>query len=90
MKIIKFGAEWCNPCQVMKPIVDRVFNDVQYNNIVFKDIDVDNDREDLSAKFSIRNVPTIIAVTDDDEVLGKIVGATTEIQLRAFVNAHMS
>lgn len=85
MKIIKFGAEWCSPCKAMKPIIERVFNDEKYSDIRFLNIDVDEDDEDLSGKFKVRNVPTIIVVNDKDEVLDKLVGTFNETKLRDFI-----
>ena len=86
MKVIRFHAEWCGPCKAMQPIVDKVFKDEKYSKLDFKNIDVDDDENDLAGKFKIRNVPTIIIVNDNDEILDKMVGSASETNLRDFLD----
>lgn len=88
MEIIRFHAEWCGPCKAMQPIVDKVFKDDKYSSFTFKDIDVDNDDDDLASKFKIRNVPTILIINDNDEVVDKMVGSGTENDLRKFLDKY--
>lgn len=89
MEFIRFHAEWCGPCKAMQPIVDKVFKDDKYSSLKFKDIDVDEDDEDLTTKFKIRGVPTIVIVDDNGEVVDKMVGSGTEKDLRNFLDKHV-
>lgn len=85
MEFIKFSATWCQPCRIMKPIVDKVFNDTNYSNINITTIDIDEDEDDLSGKYRIRSVPTLLALDDDNQVIDRISGAVSENRLRQFV-----
>ena len=65
--IIKFSAIWCKPCQELK---ERYYQIAQnYNNIVFIDIDVDNDDSDNTVKisdyFNVSSLPTILVTKSE-------------------------
>ena len=61
--VIKFGATWCKPCKVIKPIVDSFFLSSP-DNVVCCDIDIDESFDLYSLlKFKriTNGVPTILA-----------------------------
>ena len=51
MNILKFSAQWCMPCKMMKPIFKEVSKDEKYKNIDFIEIDIED--ENLIKKFNI-------------------------------------
>ena len=56
--LVDFFATWCGPCKMQSPILDELKNKVgDAANIVKVDVDRNSD---LSAKYQIRSVPTII------------------------------
>lgn len=80
-KVIKFGALWCNPCKLMRPVFEKISEKLSSDELTFSEIDVDNDTEDLSSKYGIRNIPAILVIDEDDKVLGRFVGAMSEESL---------
>jgi thioredoxin 1 len=76
--IIDFYASWCGPCKSMKPDFEEVSK--EYDNIVFTKVDVDIE-EDLSEKFNIDSLPTIIYIKNGD-IIGKTEGKLTKEQIR--------
>ena len=56
--LVDFYAEWCGPCQIMKPrlldVMERMGDDIQVIQI-----DVDKEKE-LATHFRISSVPTLI------------------------------
>lgn len=56
--LVDFFATWCGPCKMQGPILDEVKNKVGDAANIIK-IDVDRN-SDLSAKYQIRIVPTLI------------------------------
>ena len=56
--LVDFYAEWCGPCQIIKPrildVMERMGDDIQVIQI-----DVDKEKE-LAARFRIASVPTLI------------------------------
>lgn len=70
--IVDFWAEWCGPCRMVGPIVKELSEDYK-DQIVVAKLDVDSN-PDVSGKFGIRNIPTILFFKDG-EVVDKQVGA---------------
>ena len=56
--LVDFYAEWCGPCQIMKPrildVMERMGDEIQVIQI-----DVDKEKE-LATSFRISSVPTLI------------------------------
>ncbi|MFN8700114.1 MAG: thioredoxin [Flavobacteriales bacterium] len=70
--MIDFWAEWCGPCRMVTPIVEEMANDYAGKAVVGK-VNVD-DNPDISAKYGIRNIPTILFLKGG-QVVDKSVGA---------------
>jgi thioredoxin 1 len=64
--LVDFFATWCGPCKMMNPIIEKVKNDLGDEVTVLK-IDVDNNKE-VSIKYGIRSVPTLILFKDGEIV----------------------
>ncbi|MDP4210158.1 MAG: thioredoxin [Bacteroidota bacterium] len=70
--IVDFWAEWCGPCRMVGPLVKEIGADYEGRAVVTK-LDVDSNPE-VSAKFGIRNIPTILFFKGG-EIVDKQVGA---------------
>ena len=66
-KILYFSAPWCGPCKQLGPIMESLAGEVNYEKV---NVDADNE---LSIKYGVRNIPTLILL-NGDEVAGKIIG----------------
>ncbi len=70
--MIDFWAEWCGPCRMVGPIVEEMHGDYAGKAVIAK-VNVD-ENPNISAKFGIRNIPTIIFLKNG-EMVDKSVGA---------------
>jgi len=61
LEVIKFSGEWCKPCLALHPLFLKVAEEYKDNpDIVFKEIDVDEDSENLCSYYGVRSLPTLI------------------------------
>lgn len=75
--VLKFEADWCMPCKMMKPIVKEL--EQEFSNIDFYTINTEEDST-LVEYFGIQGVPTFVFVKEGKEV-GRITGATNKAKL---------
>ncbi|MFT6745991.1 MAG: thioredoxin 1 [Glaciecola sp.] len=73
--LVDFWAEWCGPCRMVGPIVSELSTEYEGKVVVGK-VDVDSNKE-VSAKYGIRNIPTILFFKDG-KMVDKIVGAAAK------------
>ena len=63
--LVDFYAEWCGPCQIMKPtlldVAERIGDQAK---IVQVDIDIE---KELAERFHIQSVPTLIIFKDGNQ-----------------------
>lgn len=81
--VIDFWAEWCGPCRMVGPIVEELSKEYDGKVVVGK-VDVDSNDE-ITSKFGIRNIPTILFFKNG-EVVDKQVGATQKSVLADKIN----
>lgn len=65
---VDFFATWCGPCQMMEPIIEELSEDFEKNEKVeIVQVDIDQNPE-LSAKYSVMSIPTLILFKDEKPV----------------------
>ena len=80
MKLLQFKAVWCNPCKMQTKELKENPVDVE-----LEAIDVDEDDKDLTTKYSIRSIPTMILLSDNEEVLNRWTGVTKSSTSNEFI-----
>ncbi len=55
--LVKFGAEWCGPCQQMEAVLDRVASDVS-GAVKIVRIDID-EKPELASHYGVSSIPRI-------------------------------
>jgi len=84
--LVDFWAEWCGPCRMVGPVVEELSKEYEGKAVVGK-VNVDNNSA-ISAKFGIRNIPTLLFFKNG-EVVEKHVGVAAKNVLADKLNAHM-
>ena len=84
--VVDFWAEWCGPCRMIGPIIEELATEYEGKALIAK-VDVDENSE-LSQKFGVRSIPTIL-ILKDGEVVDKHVGVTTKQALVDKIEAQM-
>ena len=63
--LIDFFANWCGPCQMMKPVFEELSREYQ-GKLKFAKVDTE-DAPALANKFEIRSIPTLVLVKEGKE-----------------------
>ena len=78
--VIDFWAEWCGPCRMVAPIIDELAAEYEGRVVIGKCYVEEND--DITMKYGVRNIPTIIFLKGG-ELVDKQVGAASKDALKA-------
>ena len=82
--MIDFYADWCGPCQMMAPIVEKLSDEYEGKMIVGK-CNVD-EQEELTSKFGVMSIPTIL-ILKGGQVVMKSVGGVSQGELEDKIKA---
>jgi len=81
--VIDFWAEWCGPCRMLGPVLERLAADYDGQFVLAK---VDTEREPgLAADFGVRSIPAVFAVRDGQAVDG-FIGVQPEAAIRGWID----
>lgn len=81
--LIDFYADWCGPCKMMSPVVDKIAEEMEGIVKVGK-INVDENQE-LAIKYGIMSIPTIM-ILKNGEVEKTFVGVTDKEEIKQALN----
>lgn len=80
--LVDFYADWCGPCKMMSPVIDKIAEQLNGSVKVGK-VNIDENQE-LAIKYQVMSIPTImiftngipvktfIGVTDEQEILNEL------------------
>lgn len=82
-EVIKFWAPWCGPCTMYTPVFEKVKQEL-LEEVVFIEVNVDEDTQGLTAEYGVRGIPCTVIVKDGVEV-ARQAGMLTEEVLKDFI-----
>ena len=85
--LVDFWAEWCMPCRLLAPTIEKLAKEYEGKVKVGK-VDTDSNR-DVSIKYGISAIPTVI-LFKDGQVAQKFVGLRQERDFRDALDSHTS
>ena len=80
--VVDFWAEWCGPCKVLGPALERAVED-QGGAVELAKVDVDTNQQ-LSMRFGVQGIPTVVAFRNGEPV-SRFTGALPEQAVRQWV-----
>ena len=69
MELLDFYADWCGPCQMMKPTVEEFAK--SHPEITVKSINIDEE-EDLASEYGVSGIPCFVLLKDGKEVAREV------------------
>lgn len=80
--VVDLWAEWCGPCKVLGPIIEKVVAETG-GRVELAKVDVDSNPQ-TAAAFRAQSIPAVHAVVDG-RVVDSFIGAQPEAVVREFV-----
>ncbi len=62
--LVDFFAEWCGPCQMAAPIIDKLADEMA-DKILITKLNVDENRQ-TAGKYGVMSIPTVIIFEAQD------------------------
>ena len=85
--LVDFWAEWCGPCRMVGPVVDELATEYDGKAVIGK-VNVD-ENPDISAKYGIRSIPTLLFIKGG-EVVDRSVGVAPKTTLADKLEAQLA
>ncbi len=85
--IVDFWAEWCAPCRMLGPILERIVGEYQ-GKISLAKVNVDENRE-LAATYEVTSIPSV-KIFKGGEVASEFVGVRSEADVKKILSEVIS
>lgn len=84
--LVDFWAPWCGPCNLLKPVLEKVEGEFSGKFVLAK-VNVESNQE-FASKFGVMSIPAVKLFKDGKEVDG-FVGAQPEEKIRQWLNKSL-
>jgi thioredoxin 1 len=85
--LVDFWAEWCGPCRMMEPTIDRIAQDYAGKVRVGK-LNVD-ENGGIAMQYNIRGIPTLL-LFKGGQVVEQRVGAVGKSEVQKMLDGHVA
>ena len=79
-----FNADWCGPCQILKPTIEEIAEENKSVKIVSVNID---DEEDLSDEYDVFSIPCLVLFRNGKEA-GRSVGLKNKDEILDLIGGN--
>ena len=73
--LVDFWAPWCGPCRMISPVIEELAEEFEGKAKICK-VNTDEQQE-LSMKFGVRSIPTIVFMKNG-EIVDTMIGAASK------------
>lgn len=63
--LVDFNADWCGPCQMLKPTIEEIAD--ERNDVKIVSVNVD-DENTLAMEYGVSSIPCLVVFKDGKEV----------------------
>lgn len=79
--LVDFNADWCGPCRMIAPILDKVQEENESIKIVSVNID---DNDELAREYNVFSIPCLVVIKDGKE-LKRNVGLISKDEIESLI-----
>lgn len=84
--VVDMWAEWCSPCRMIAPIIERLA--AKYaGKVVFGKLNVDENPKTANA-FKVMSIPTLLIIKER-ELADRIIGAVPQQHIESVLNRYI-
>jgi len=84
--LVDFWAAWCNPCQMLMPVLAKLADEYKGAFILAK---VNSDEQgELAAQAGVRSLPSVKLIING-QIVDEFMGALPESEVRKFLDKHI-
>jgi putative thioredoxin len=84
--VVDFWADWCEPCKVLMPLLEKIANEYQGAFLLAK-VNAD-EQQAIVQQFGVRSLPTVMVIQNGQPVDG-FAGAQPEAQVRQMLEKYL-
>jgi putative thioredoxin len=84
--VVDFWADWCEPCKVLMPMLEKIANEYQGAFLLAK-VNAD-EQQMISQQFGVKSLPTVMVIQNGQPIDG-FTGAQPEAQVRQMLEKYL-
>ena len=77
--LVDFYADWCGPCKMMSPVIDKIAE--ENSTVKVGKVNVDENPE-IASKYGIMSIPTIM-IFENGNLMKKFIGLTSKSEIES-------
>ena len=81
-KVLDFYADWCGPCQMLKPVIEEV--KAEHSEVEFVPVNIDEEQE-VAEKYEVMSIPTLVFLDKEDKIVETIVGMCSKAEIEGIL-----
>lgn len=85
--LLKFEADWCGPCQAMKPAITEIA-EAYGDRVTIATLDIDQNNQ-TPYRLGVRGVPTVMLFSKGT-IVGQKVGLARKAELAALIDKQVA
>lgn len=86
--LVDFWADWCPPCRILTPVLERVVNGIS-GKVRLAKVEVDEgENMRLAGRYGLRGFPTVILLVNGEEK-GRFSSAHPDSWVKQFIDDHL-
>ena len=83
--VVDCWADWCGPCRMLSPIIDKLAED-HSGKVAFGKLNVDENQAEVQ-RFKIMAIPTVLFFKDG-EMVDQVVGVVPKEEIESVMRKH--